>query len=193
LPLLVLEGIDKAGKATQLKFLAKRLTAEGYRVEHISFPDYETPLGKEIRKFLQGEIDLRPEVRQLLYVANRWERVQDLEQWLRKEAFVIADRYSPSGIAYGLANKLDLNWMLNLEEGLPTPEMVILVQISVKTSHEREVKKDRYERDEVFLEKVRNAYIDLSKKFQWCVVNGENSPKDVAREIWEKVSKQLNI
>jgi len=62
-------------------------------------------------------VNLGPEVRQFLYVANRWERVQDLRHWLNQKKVVIADRYVPSGLVYGLANGLELDWMVNLEKG----------------------------------------------------------------------------
>ncbi len=195
MPLIALEGIDKAGKDTQSKLLEKKLAARGLKVEHIAFPDYNTPLGKEIKKFLQGKIDLKPEVRQLLYVANRWERKKDMEEWLKKEIFIIADRYIPSGLAYGLANGLDLNWMLKLEEGLPKADMVIVINISTETSYNREKEKDIYEKDKIFLEKVRNSYIELAKRFNWITINGQMSMGKVSQEIWKNIENfpLLNI
>jgi len=89
----------------------------GKRVNSVSFPDYSTPLGREIHRFLQGEVNYRPEVRQLLYVANRWEREDDIRKWLHEENYVIADRYMQAGLVYGLANGLGLNWMLSMEKG----------------------------------------------------------------------------
>lgn len=169
------------------------MNEHGINVEHIAFPDYETPLGKEIRKFLQGKISLRPEVRQLLYVANRWERQSDIGNWLRKGAIVIADRYIPSGLAYGMANGLDLNWMIRLEEGLPPADIVIVIDISVEESIRREKRKDIYEKDTVFLGKVRRSYMDLAKQFRWLVINGEKDVETVSDEIWEQVRIHLKI
>lgn len=187
MPLIVLEGIDKAGKDTQSKLLEGRLAGRGLRVKCISFPDYGTPIGKEIKKFLQGKLDLRPEVRQLLYVANRWERQRDLEEWLEKGMYVIADRYIPSGLVYGLANGLNLNWMLKLEEGLPAADIIIVIDISAEASYHREKKKDIYEKDMIFLGKVRSSYLELARKFNWLIINGEMSVDEVSQRIWENI------
>ena len=193
MPLLAIEGIDKAGKDTQSRFLERKLAQKRFKVKRLAFPDYETHLGKEIGKFLQGKINLGPEVRQLLYVANRWEREKDMREWLRDGMFVIADRYIPSGLAYGLANGLSLDWMLKLEEGLPVVDAVILVDISVETSLSRGWRKDIYEEDRKFLDGVRSAYLDLAKRFGWIVVNGEASVEDVSQAIWREVEGHFRI
>jgi dTMP kinase len=82
--IVALEGIDKSGKGTQAELLFKRLRAAGHPVECIAFPDYETPVGKEIKRFLSGRVEFGPEVRQFLYVANRWERKRDIDMWLKE-------------------------------------------------------------------------------------------------------------
>jgi dTMP kinase len=193
LPLFVLEGIDKAGKNTQSRRLQKQLTTKGYVVNHVAFPDYNTSLGEEIRKFLAGKIQLRPEVRQLLYVANRWERQADLEEWLNQDSFIIADRYVPSGLAYGLANELDLDWIINLEKGLPTADVVIIIDISVEESYHRAVKKDIYEMDINFLTKVRKAYLELATEFNWIIINGEQSIDKVSIDIWKNIITRIKV
>ena len=187
LPLIALEGIDKAGKGTQSKYLERRLTEKGCKVEQVAFPDYGTPVGKEIKMFLQGKISFRSEVRQLLYVANRWERQKDLEGWLKKGIFVVADRYVPSGIAYGLANGLDLDWILRLEEGLPVADIVILIDISPETSRKRGGKKDIYEEDRIFLERVRSCYLEQARRFGWIVIDGETNILDLSLCVWKNV------
>jgi dTMP kinase len=188
LTLVTLEGIDKSGKATQTAILANRLRKMGREVETIAFPDYTTIIGRVIRRYLDGEADFGPELRQLLYVANRWEKRGDLVLWLGKEKLVIADRYTPSGLVYGLANGLNLEWMINLETGLPPSNLVIVVDVSVATAFEREEVRDVYEANRDFLEKVRNAYLALAEKFGWVIVDGEKTKDDVAEEIWAHVS-----
>ena len=79
--LIALEGLDQSGKETQAKFLRDRLRGTGLKARVVSFPDYGTSIGEEIARALQGERDYGPEVMQLLYVANRYERRPDIERW----------------------------------------------------------------------------------------------------------------
>jgi dTMP kinase len=189
--LIVIEGIDRSGKRTHSMLLSERLRRMGRRVEYITFPDYKTPLGKEIKEFLRGRIKFRPEVRQLLYVANRWERAKDICDWLKEKKIVIADRYIPSGIAYGLANDLELEWMLKIEKGLPAADVVIVIDISVDTACRREKAKDLYEEDKLFQDRVRRAYLNLAEQFGWKVIDGDGSIKEIAEHIWVHISKTI--
>jgi len=185
---IVIEGLDQSGKKTQTNLLTSRLRSAGYSVETISFPDYTTPIGREIRRYLDGKRDFGPEVRQFLYVANRWERKHDLENWLRKGRVVIADRYTQSNLAYGLANGLDLQWMINLEQGLPKADVTIVLDIPVHTAfRRRKAMRDVYERDKAFLERIRSSYLALAEKFDWFLVSGEAPAEIVAENLWKIV------
>lgn len=182
--LIVLEGIDKSGKATQASLLKKWLITKGFKVEIISFPDYTTNIGMEIKAFLNSNKYFPPEVRQLLYTANRWERKNLIESWLKEGKIVIADRYIPSGLAYGYANNLPLDWMMCIEKGLPEPDLVIVIDISPETSLKRSRGNiDRYEADLIFLSKVREGYKFLARKFDWYIVDGERSIEEIFNDI----------
>ena len=189
--LIVIEGIDRSGKKTHAMLLLERFRREGRKGEYITFPDYQTPLGKEINRFLLGRTQFRPEVRQLLYVANRWERVNDIFNWLREGRIVIADRYIPSGLAYGLANNLELEWMLKMETGLPIGDIVLVIDVPVDVARRRENAKDLYEEDKVFQEKVRNAYLTLADQFDWKIIDGDGTIKEIAKRIWTYVSEKI--
>ena len=189
--LICIEGINGSGEGTNSSILLQRLKAEGYNAVLISFPDYNTSIGLEIRNFLKGKRDFRPEIRQFLYAANRWERKEDIESWLKEGTIVVANRYTPSGLAYGLANNLDLEWMLSLERGLPVADLIIVIDVSVATHFKRTVKKDVYESDETFLTKVRASYKKLAKQSEWQVINGERSLEKVSGEVWRVVSNEL--
>lgn len=170
----------------------RKLKKLGKDVKTITFPDYSTRIGELINEYLEDKINLNPEVRQCLYVANRWERVQELRSWIEQGNIVIADRYVPSGLVYGLANGLELEWMINLEKGLPTPDLIIIVDVSVDIAFEREITRDVYERDRKFLTNVRQAYLCLAQIYNWIVVDGERSKSDVTGQIWKQVMKILN-
>jgi dTMP kinase len=183
LPLIVLEGIDKAGKDTQTRLLADGLRKAGKTVNCVSFPDYMTSLGREIKRFLLGEVCFRAEVRQFLYVANRWEREEDIRGWLDNKRYVLADRYIPAGLVYGMVNGLDLEWMLHLEEGLPRADLVIVLDIPPERAVEREKAQDIYEKDIEFQARIRSMYLQLSAEFGWKVVDGNRSSEDVASDV----------
>ena len=72
--LIAFEGLDQSGKQTQAELLRDRLKQDGRKARLVSFPDYGTSIGEEIARALQGEREYGPDVMQLLYVANRYER-----------------------------------------------------------------------------------------------------------------------
>ena len=132
--LIVFEGLDQSGKETQAKMLGERLATAGYHVRALSFPDYQTPIGQELRRALDGEHDFTPDVMQLLYVANRLEWLPTLRQWLTAGDIVICDRYRASSVAYGEAQGLDAGWLLDIQRGLPAPELTLFLDIAPETA-----------------------------------------------------------
>ena len=188
-PLICIEGIDQSGKKTQWKLLAKKLKAQGFQVEKTSFPDYSTPIGREIKAFLHGKRDYNVHVRHILYAANRWERKENIEKWLINN-IVLLNRYFPSNLAYGTANGLTLDWLLNLENGLPSTDLVIILDIDPEASFKRKrLDRDIFEKNLTYLRTVRNTYVQLSKRFHWVLVDGEKSIKNVHEEIWKRTTE----
>src|SRR5437867_11081039 len=117
--LIAFEGLDQSGKQTQAETLRDRLKADGRRVRLLSFPDYGTCIGEEIARALQGERDYGPDVMQLLYIANRYERKPDLQRWLDGGLILVCDRYVASSVAYGEAQGLDAGWLAEMQRFLP--------------------------------------------------------------------------
>ena len=189
---IVVEGIDAAGKRTQTSILQAWFNSRGLTTRTISFPAYETTIGKEIRKFLDGSVDYPQQVRAMLYAANRWEKKAELEAVLSKTDVTIVDRYSGSNFAYGVSNGLELEWLLHLEEGLPEPDLVLLLDASpTKLVPRRGDLKDSYERNIVLQEKARDSYLKLAKRFGWNVVNADGGIEETSRGIISAVSQSL--
>src|SRR6478672_6905310 len=132
--LIAFEGLDQSGKQTQAELLRDRLKQEGLKARLVSFPDYATSIGEEIARALQGEREYGPDVMQLLYVANRYERKPDLERWLEGGLIVVCDRYMASSIAYGEAQGLDAAWLTTMQQFLPRPAATILLDIAPETA-----------------------------------------------------------
>src|SRR4051794_37218116 len=168
--LIAVEGIDQAGKQTVCAWLVDELRRRGIPAERTGFPDYSTPLGEEIATFLRGERDYPAEARQLLYAANRWERAGEIGGWLAEGRTVVVDRYIASGVAYGAAHGLDMNWMLEVERGLRPADLTLLLDISPDVSLARKTTaRDAYEARLDLLTGARAAYLALARSPGWLV------------------------
>lgn len=191
--IIVFEGIDQSGKGTQSKLFAEKLRVDGYDVEYLHFHDTSTPVGKELQLFFDGKREFNPITRQLLFAANRYERNDDIGKLIKIKDFVVIDRYIPSGLAYGVANGIDLEWMLNVESLLHQPDIVILLDVGADVSKQRKAEENRdvYEKDLIFLENVRNKYLELAKKFGWIIVDGRGNIEVIKNKIWEIVKERI--
>ncbi len=189
---IAVEGIDAVGKKTQTYLLKSWLGSKGLSVQMYSFPAYGTVIGKEIRKFLTGTVSYPHQVRAMLYAANRWEKKGELEGMLTSADATIVNRYTGSNLAYGISSGLDLEWLLNLETGLPTPDLTVVLDAPpAKLAQRRGDRKDSYERNLRLQERARNAYLDLASRFQWTVVNADGGVEETSRAIAMAVSRLL--
>ena len=186
--LIAFEGLDQSGKETQARRLADTLRTNGRRVETLSFPDYTTPIGKEIGAALRGERDFGPDVMQLLYIANRYEKKPQMLEWLSGGADVVCDRYVASSVAYGESQGLDAAWLVETQEHLPQPDLTIVLDIAPETAVARkQADRDRYERDLALLARVRESYQRQARQPNWALISGEQPKDAIAQQIRELV------
>ncbi len=191
--LFAFEGIDQSGKKTLSALLMERLKQVGIQGEIISFPDYTTPIGRELKFYLAGEREYPPQTRHLLFAANRWERKRDIESWLQGEKVVLANRYVASGVAYGMAHGLEKDWLWNLEEGLPKPDQTFLIDIPPQVSFARKMKeRDLYEEQTDLLKRAREAYLDLASEGHWAVLDGTREMESVFSDLFGGVMEILS-
>jgi dTMP kinase len=190
--LIVFEGLDQSGKQTQAERLRDWLRLEGRKARLVSFPDYGTSIGEEIARALQGERDFEPDVMQLLYVANRYERRLDIQRWLGGGLVLVADRYLASSIAYGEAQGLDPVWLSEIQRFLPPATLTILLDIAPETAVARKaVDRDRYERDLAMQARVRESYRRQAEAGAWIVIDGERSKDAIAADVINAVAPRL--
>jgi dTMP kinase len=189
--IIVFEGIDKAGKTTQAKLLEKKL---GSKCVRIDFPDYSTPVGKEIKQFLDGKRNYPDEVKMMLLSANRWEKKGEIEKMVSKGTTVIMNRYYQSNLVYGISKGLKLDWLLSLDKGLPKADLVIVIDIKPKTlvSRSKNVV-DTFEKDLELIRRVKKNYKILANKFNWRTVEGEKSVDEVQSQVLRIVRKFVKI
>lgn len=182
--LIAIEGIDQAGKKTQTGLLARSLHREGFKVAILSFPFYSTSSGRLIRSFLAGKSKSSPSVLHMLYSMNRWEKIETITGALDKNDFVLCNRYTPSNLAYGEARGLKVEWLSDLDAGLPEAGAVFVLDVPVPRSFSRKAaRRDVNERDRGFLEKVRRNYRLLARRFGWQLVDGTKPPEEVHQRI----------
>lgn len=192
--LIAFEGLDQSGKQTQAELLRDRLKEEGRKARLVSFPDYGTSIGEEIARALQGEREYGPDVMQLLYVANRYERKPDLLRWLEGGLMLVCDRYTASSIAYGEAFGLDPAWLAEMQKFLPPPLVTVLLDIAPETAVTRKsVDRDRYERDLALLARVRESYLRQAAAADWVVIDGERTKAEIAEDVFSAVHQRLGL
>ena len=190
--LIAFEGLDQSGKRTQAERLRDHLKRDGRKARLVSFPDYGTSIGEEIARALQGERDYGPDVMQLLYVANRYERTPDLRRWLDGGLVLVCDRYLASSIAYGEAQGLDAVWLAEVQKFLPPASLTIMLDIAPETAVQRKaVDRDRYERDLALQGRVRVSYHRQAAAGGWVVLDGERSTDQVAADVLSAVTSRL--
>lgn len=190
--LIGIEGVDAVGKRTQSSLLVSWLRSKNITSVTMSFPDYSTVIGREIKGYLLGNRNYSPEVGHMLFAANRWEKKSEIEDLLSKSDVVIVNRYSPSNLAYGTAKGLRLDWLINLEAGLPETDLVVILDAPPSALYSRRgVNKDKYERSIELQEKVRRAYLQLAEELGWTVVNAAQGIQSTNRVVVAAVTKAL--
>ncbi|KAK2868099.1 hypothetical protein FQN49_003161 [Arthroderma sp. PD_2] len=138
--LIVVEGLDRAGKSTQCATLHQSLINQGHKAKYIRFPDRTTPIGQMIDRYLRGEMQLDDHAVHLLFSANRWEAAAQIRQDISDGITVIVDRYSYSGAVYSAAKENDevqLDWAWRPEIGLPRPDIWFFLNISTEVAAKR--------------------------------------------------------
>ena len=192
--IIVIEGGDQAGKLTQSTMLEKALKKRKIKTKLFHFPDYKTPIGKEIRQYLDGKRKFPPQVIHCLLSANRWEKLEQIKQAQEKNSVLIMNRYYHSNLVYGLANGMKEKWLENLDTGLPKADLVILLDVSQKESFNRQkTNRDKFEKNEEFLKKISKIYKTTAKKKRWKIIDATKSKQEVHEEIMKTFSKKIGL
>ena len=190
--LVVLEGLDGAGKSTQVKKLKAYLESVRGSLEYIHFPRYDAPVyGDLISRFLRGDFGsneaVHPQLVALLFAEDRHGAGPEIKSVLEKGGTVLLDRYVYSNIAYQCAKLKDKDeaealrdWIFNTEYGnfeLPRPDLNIFLDVPIdfvesrlkasREGHDRdylEGAQDIHEADIEFQKKVRAIYRSQCEK-----------------------------
>tara|TARA_Y100000590_G_scaffold199938_1_gene227103 strand:+ start:504 stop:1085 length:582 start_codon:yes stop_codon:yes gene_type:complete len=192
--IITFEGGDQAGKKTQSAMLQKKLRSAKIKTKLFSFPDYTTPIGKEINRYLHGKRKYPAQVIHCLLAANRWERASDIINAEEKNSVVIMNRYRESNLVYGLVNGLKLDWLEKLDEGLPKSDLVIVLDVQQKESFARKRQnRDKFEKNKQFSNKISQGYRKLAKKKRWRIVNASQSKQNVHEDVMKIVAIKMGL
>ena len=202
--LFVIEGVDGAGKSTQIKLLRDFFSEKGYRCEYLHFPRTEAPyFGELIARFLRGEFgtlsEVDPYLVAMLYAGDRKDASEMIRSWLNEGKIVLLDRYTYSNIAYQCAKLKEIpeqeslmQWILTLEFthfSIPRPDLNIFLDVpfaftekklsGTRTGEDRTYlngSRDIHEESLDFQKKVRDVYIRVSQsENELAVVNCSSS------------------
>ena len=212
--LIIIEGGDGSGKATQTAKLLERLQAEGYKARSVSFPNYDSPAAEPIKMYLRGDFgkeasSVNAYVASTLYAIDRFASFrQDWQRFYEDGGIIIADRYTTSNMVHQMIKYTDLEerktflqWLDQLEYdlyGLPRPDAVILLDMPLSLSEallaERTGKTggntgDIHEQDRSHLIAVHDAYDMLVSTYDWNRVHcgNENDQLRTIDDIHEEV------
>lgn len=219
--LIVIDGTDGSGKATQAELLAKVLRNEGYKVRQVDFPEYyKNFFGKFIGHCLSEQyynwVNIHPKIASIAYAADRWESKTQIEGWLKKGYIVLANRYaSANQIHQGGKIKSDkkrqafIEWLNEMEYDvfkIPRPDVVFYLNLSmpfiknlIKERNKKTKraylgkKKDIVEGNIEYMTNSRKSALWLSKT-QKNYIQIDCTPKDTLRtieDIHEEIYKKV--
>jgi dTMP kinase len=170
--LFVIEGVDGAGKSTQIKMLQDFFVRNGNGCEYMHFPRTDAPFfGELIARFLRGEFgslnDVDPYLVAMLYAGDRKDAAEIISKWLKENKIVLLDRYTYSNIAYQCAKLHDfqsqdrlMEWILSLEFshfGIPRPDLNIFLDVPYSFT-ENKLSAARIGNDRDYLNGIRDIH-----------------------------------
>lgn len=197
---IVFEGIDGAGKTSQIPLLHKNLVRGGFDPLLTHEPG-GTPLGDAVNKWLEEYTKRSPLTELLLMCSARAEHISKvIKPALDEGRIVICDRYTHSTIAYqgyGRGLGLELIQQVNVRatEGIE-PDLIVLLDIPISTAYKRKPnrKNDGFETEEsAFHQRVRDGYLSLASlnDNNWLTIDGTLPRSNIAAKIWNRVSLML--
>jgi dTMP kinase len=194
---IVIEGCDGSGKATQTQKLYERLTNEGYKVKRVEYPNYNSESSALVKMYLSGLFGKRPQdvnayVASTFYAVDRFASYKmDWQEFYLSGGIIIADRYTTANMIHQ-ASKIDdlkerdkfLDWVWEFEFktfGLPMPDCVVFLDMHPKFSRrlmaERvskmtgNIDKDIHEKNYDYLIHSYNISREISEKYNWLKIN----------------------
>ena len=192
--LIVFEGTDGSGKATQSRMLCQYLERQGIPYCHINFPRYGKPSAAMVQEYLDGNLGKKPEdvnayAASMFYAMDRYASYkQDWGSVYEAGGLIVADRYTTSNAVHQASKLPDeerkpyLDWLFDTEYrllGLPAPDLVLYLdmptEITEKMMRRREAdtntKADIHEQDQAYLRRCRENARKVVEECGWRVIH----------------------
>ncbi|ODV60045.1 bifunctional thymidylate/uridylate kinase [Ascoidea rubescens DSM 1968] len=183
--LIVIEGLDRTGKSTQVQLLYQHFLNLNRKVEILKFPDRSTNIGKLINSYLSNkETKLNDESIHLLFSANRWELKDYMTSQLNHGVNLILDRYIYSGISYSMAKGLDFDWCLNCDKNLIKPDFIFFLNFNNKNYFNEIQKRDDYGLEKYELLEFQQKVYDI---FNQVIFTDSDSGRLVKKHEFIKI------
>ena len=217
--LIVFEGTDGSGKATQSELLCQELTRRGVPYRKLTFPRYQEESSALVRLYLGGAFghkpgDVNAYAAAAFYSVDRYASYkQDWGDFYESGGLIVADRYTTSNAVHQASKLLRserkeyLDWLFDLEYekfGLPKPDLVIYLdmptEITERMMRQREqatgTHADIHEQDEIYLKNCRANAREIAKECGWSVINcardgAPRTPEDIHAQVYRMVKKLL--
>ena len=196
--IIVIEGTDASGKATQSELLYEYLKKDNNNVMKLSFPDYDSPSSSLIKMYLKGDFgkmpdSVSPQVASVFYASDRYAsyKTKWRDFYDKPDSIIVLDRYVTSNMIHQAAKITDaeerekyLDWVYNLEYeimGLPKPNKVIFLNMPPENAEflmserknkiDNSDKKDIHESDTKYLRKCYDTAVFVAKKYNWTEIS----------------------
>ena len=217
--LVVFEGIDGSGKSTQFELLCARLAAENLDFTRVRFPRYDKPSSALLKMYLDGEFGSDPDdvnayAASSFYAVDRFASFkQDWGGYYMSGGLVLTDRYTTSNAIHQGAKlapdrrEAFFKWLFEYELdliGLPTPDLVIFLDIEAKQAARRlysrqaetDTTGDIHEKDELYLEQCSECGKQAALLYKWRKIDcfhgeKERGEKELHDEIYKIVENSV--
>lgn len=184
---IVFEGIDGAGKSTQIKLLKEWLEANGLEVETMVEPT-DSEVGKLIRKILQRHDATTDRIQKTLGLLFAADRMLIMDKLSDDKKVILSDRSFISSLAY----QEPVEWIRELNKYAKKPDLVLLLDLDVKTSVARTSGEDEFENEE-FLTNVKANYLKIIKDFNHEIIDANNGINKVSSDIKKAVAPNVGL
>lgn len=184
---IVFEGIDGAGKSTQIQLLKEWLEENGLDVELLVEPT-GSKVGKLIRELLTYDNATTEDMQKILGLLFAADRMLIMDKLNDENKVIISDRSFISSLAYQEPKE----WINEINKYAKKPDLVLLLDLDVATSVKRCEGEDSFENEE-FLNKVKENYLDVIKEFNYEIIDANNGINKVSSDIKKAVASYVGI